>query len=113
VTGHIPLEVGGPRCACGTHGCLEAYAAGPRIAAAYAGAAGLERPVELLEVVARARAGDRAAQVAFTRAGQRLGQVLAGLVNTLNPDCIVLGGGVVVAAQDILLAPLRQQMALH
>jgi glucokinase len=109
--GHVPLDDGGPRCSCGKSGCLEAYTAGPRIAAAYAVAAGLELPVELPEVAARARAGERTAQAAFARAGELLGWALAGLVNTLNPDGIVLGGGVVAAAQDMLLAPLRAQLA--
>jgi glucokinase len=109
--GHIPLDDGGPRCSCGKGGCLEAYTAGPRIAAAYASAAGLERPVELPEVATRARAGDQTAQAAFVQAGERLGWALAGLVNTLNPDGIVVGGGVVTAAQDILLGALRAQLA--
>ncbi len=105
--GHIPVTREGPRCACGNRGCLETYAAGPRIAASYARAAGLEESVDLPEVVARAHMGDRAARAAFRRAGAHLGRAIAGLVNTLNPDAVVVGGGVAEAGA-LLWAPLHQ-----
>jgi len=110
--GHIPLAAAGPRCVCGNRGCLESYATGPRIAAAYARAAGLERPIALPEVVTRALNGDKAAHLAFARAGERIGRALAGLVNTLNPDAIIIGGGV-MAAGDLLLPPLRAALRRH
>jgi glucokinase len=107
--GHMPLTLNGARCSCGKRGCLETYASGPRIATAYARAAGLERPVALPEVMERARVGDRIARRAFLRAGLRLGQALAGLVNALNPDAIVIGGGV-LAAWELLCAAVQQQL---
>lgn len=107
--GHIPVTRQGPLCACGNRGCLETYAAGPHIAAAYARVAGADAGVALPEVVERANAGNRAARRAFWQAGTRLGLALAGLINTLNPDAVVVGGGVAQAG-ELLLAPLRQSL---
>ena len=104
--GHLPVTLRGPLCVCGKRGCLEAYASGPRIAAAYARAAGLTAPLDLPEVTARARAGDPLARAALAHAGRRIGWALAGLVNTLNPDMLIVGGGVAEAG-DLLLTPLR------
>ena len=109
--GHVPLDGNGPLCACGRRGCLEAYAAGPRIAADYAAVVGLDGPLELLEVLSRARTGDADARLAFARAGRRIGTALAGLVNVLNPDAVVLGGGVLTAG-DLLLGPLKETLTV-
>jgi glucokinase len=107
--GHTPLEEDGPLCACGRRACLEVYAAGPRIAAAYARAAGLHQPLDLSEVAQRARSGDQHAREAFLQAGHHLGRGLAGLVNTLNPDALIVGGGV-AAAGPLLLVPLERTL---
>src|SRR6185437_13492051 len=109
--GHIPVTASGPRCGCGNRGCLEAYAGGPRIAAAYARATGTE--VRDLRVVAGAAYnGDERALVAFAWAGRLLGRGIAGLANTLDPDRLVLGGGVAEVG-DILLVPLRESLTSH
>lgn len=104
--GHIQIQRRGPRCACGKVGCLEALASGPRIAAAYARATGLHSPISTQEVASRAAGGDQVAIQAFHTAAVHLGQALSGLVNVLNPDCLVIGGGVAEVG-DLLLAPLR------
>lgn len=109
--GHIPVTDGGPRCGCGNQGCVEVYASGPRIAAAYAGAAGVAVP-DLQQVVTAAAGGDRHALAAFEAAGQVLGRALAGIVNVLDPDCLVVGGGV-AAAGDLLFVPFRRGLAAH
>jgi glucokinase len=102
--GHVPVPqaVGRP-CPCGATGHVEAVAAGPAIAAAYAARVGGD-PVPLPEVVRRARAGDPDAGHVIGYAGAALGTALAGLANTLDPDRIVLGGG---AAVPELLAAVR------
>ena len=110
--GHIPMTRGGSRCACGHRGCLETYAAGPRIAASYARAAGCDEGVDLSQVAARARAGDQAARAAFRRAGAYLGRTIAGLINTLNPDAVVVGGGVAEAG-TVFWEPLRAALDRH
>lgn len=93
--GHTPLpwptgiEIPGPLCWCGKHGCLETYVAGPSLARDCDGpgahdASGLP---------ARAAAGDAAAAAALDRHADRLARGLAVIVNILDPDVIVLGGG--------------------
>jgi len=91
--GHSPLpwatadEHPGPACWCGRRGCLETWLSGPAFAADHG--AGLKAP----EIIARARAGDAAAQAAFARYVDRLGRALAVVVDLIDPDVIVLGGG--------------------
>jgi fructokinase len=93
--GHTPLpwprgqEVPGHLCWCGKHGCLETYVAGPSLAHDCDGpgvhdASGLP---------ARAAAGDQRAADALARHADRLARGLAVVINLLDPDAIVLGGG--------------------
>ena len=89
--GHTPLpwprgdEYPLPRCWCGQHGCLELYLAGPGLARHGAAPAA--------ELCARAAADDPAAQSALDRHADRLARGLAVVTNILDPDVIVLGGG--------------------
>ncbi|MCB1884207.1 MAG: ROK family protein [Geminicoccaceae bacterium] len=95
--GHNPLpwaepnERPGPLCYCGRHGCLETWLSGPGLAADHARAAG--EPLEGTEIVARALNGDPAAEASLARYEGRLARGLAHVVNLLDPDVIVLGGG--------------------
>jgi fructokinase len=99
--GHIPLpsplddERPGPLCSCGVPGHTEAWLSGRSLAADFARRVGL--PVEAAppaqEVIARADAGDAAAEETLRRFEDRLGRSLALIVNVLDPDVIVLGGG--------------------
>jgi fructokinase len=90
--GHTPLpwpepdEYPPPRCWCGQRGCLELYLAGPGLAATAGAPTAAELP-------ARAAAGEAAAQDALARHTDRLARGLAVIVNILDPDVIVLGGG--------------------
>lgn len=95
--GHNPLpaprdgERPGPACYCGRHGCIEAWLSGPALSADHARYRG-----ELLsaEVIAqRAAAGDAACDASLARHEERLARALAGVINLLDPDSIVLGGG--------------------
>jgi glucokinase len=85
-------------------GCLEWHAAGPGIARAARGAFG--HPMDTREVVERARRGDPRATRVLREAGEALGVALANVVDVLNPDMIVIGGGV-AAAGNLLLDPAR------
>jgi fructokinase len=95
--GHNPLpwasseEYPGPRCWCGRAGCMEAWVSGPALVADAARARGHTRTVE--EIVAAAEAGDDEARSALARHADRLARGLAHVVNILDPDVIVLGGG--------------------
>ncbi len=85
--GHTVLHHRGRRCTCGKIGCLEAYAAGPRIEQEYCRLARLptRRRVPLEQVAVLARAGDAAALEAIRRGVQHLGAEAASLANALNP----------------------------
>ncbi len=95
--GHNPLpwptdgERPGPACYCGKHGCLETFVSGPAVAADHQRIAGQALGAE--EIVARAEAGDAASRATLDRLVDRLGRGLAVIVNVLDPDVIVLGGG--------------------
>jgi fructokinase len=92
--GHNPLpwpradEWPGPACYCGKTGCVETFLSGPGLARDYPGG-GLS-PVE---IVARAASGEAAAEAAVLRYEDRMARALATVVNVLDPDVIVLGGG--------------------
>lgn len=99
--GHIPLpspaddERPGPVCSCGVAGHVEAWLSGRSLAADYArrvGASPADAPTAEA-VIARAAAGDGPAEETMRRFEDRLGRSLAVIVNVLDPDVIVLGGG--------------------
>ena len=95
--GHNPLpspkadETPGPKCYCGRYGCIEAWCSGPALAADHAAEAGMQIPPK--EIVMLAAAGDMGAQDSLDRHQDRLARALAGVVNIVDPDVIVLGGG--------------------
>jgi len=93
--GHIPTVEDGPECQCGARGCLEAVV-GQAALVAEARARGIISATAGIDVLrSRADAGDAAAEKVFSRAGHLLGRAVAGLVNTLDPELvIVLGEGV-------------------
>jgi fructokinase len=96
--GHNPLpwprddERPGPPCYCGKHGCIETFLSGPGIARDHHAHTGetLDAPA----IAARAEAGDAGASATLTRYEDRLARALASVMNVLDPDIIVLGGGV-------------------
>jgi fructokinase len=95
---HNPLpwpgdnERPGPPCYCGKHGCIEAFVSGPGLALDYRLTAGADAlPAEIAD---RANAGEAAALAALDRYEGRLARALATVINILDPDVIVLGGGI-------------------
>jgi fructokinase len=95
--GHIPLpwpspeETPGPACWCGLNGCLETWISGSGLQRDHAAVAG--QTLSAPEIVAAARAGEPAAAASLARCIDRLGRALAMAVNLVDPDVIVLGGG--------------------
>ncbi len=93
--GHNPLpwpladELPGTRCYCGKHGCIETWLSGPGIAAHFAAGG-----TPAIEIVNRAAAGDSIAEAYLQRVEDRLARALATIINVIDPDVIVLGGGV-------------------
>ncbi|MGZ8630187.1 MAG: ROK family glucokinase [Actinomycetota bacterium] len=123
--GHIVMQPDGPECGCGNRGCWEQMASGTSITRA--GAAAVTRhPHSLLVgmsggdpasvtgpmVTEAARAGDTASRGILVEAGHWLGLGIAGLVNVLDPDVVVVGGGASEAG-DLLLAPIRDSFERH
>jgi fructokinase len=95
--GHNPLpwpepdEWPGPPCSCGRTGCTETFLSGPGLSADHARAGGGDFPAA--EIAARAAQGDPAAVATMARYTARLARALAAVINLLDPDVIVLGGG--------------------
>jgi glucokinase len=117
--GHVIVEPDGPVCGCGNRGCWEQVASG--LAIARAGARTVADDPESVigrlvggdprrvtgEIVSQAaREGDGVATAIFAEVGRRLGEGVAGLVNVLDPEIVVIGGGASEAG-ELLLAPLR------
>lgn len=90
-------------------GCLESHAAGPGIARAAQRIFG--RAMDTREVVALARRGNREAREVIREAGCDLGRALANVVDVLNPEMIVIGGGA-AAAGNLVLDPAREELRL-
>ena len=102
------LTLDGPRCGCGARGCLEAYVGTAAILRMARQASRMSRGRLTPELVARAaRMGDPAARRVWIEVGRRLGRGLARAGNLLNPDRIVIGGGVANAWR--WFAPSLQQ----
>ena len=119
--GHIKLQMnGGPICGCGDTGCLEAFASGPAIVALAedyikGGKSTKYRelangaPITPYIVCEAAKAGDPVAQRIFTIIGEYIGIGMASVVNLLNPEKIIIGGGVADAG-EYLLNPLSETL---
>ncbi len=95
--GHNPLpwprdhERPGPACYCGKSGCIETFLSGPGIERDHLGRSG--EPVRSHDIVARAALGDAACGATLERYEERLARALAHVINIVDPDVIVLGGG--------------------
>lgn len=106
--GHMPVVPEGLACPCGQRGCWEQYCSGRAVERAYRDAGGVA--ADGGAVTAAARSGDPAAVAALAGVGEWLGTGLAGLVAALDPALVVVGGGV-SAAGDLLLGPARSTLA--
>ncbi|HET6561431.1 MAG TPA: ROK family transcriptional regulator [Marmoricola sp.] len=104
--GHVRVaHAEGRRCRCGNEGCLESIAAGPAIAELLHRAGVPARTGQ--DVVDLVRAGDTAAVKAVREAGREIGEVVAMMVNLINPSVVVIGGRL-SAAGEHLLAGIRE-----
>jgi predicted NBD/HSP70 family sugar kinase len=118
VKGHVGAagEIGHSRstaaeglaCRCGKTGCLEAVAGGW----ALVGQAGNDDIQHVRDLVAAALAGDPTARSLLRESGRRLGELLAVIVNVLNPQAVVVGGDM-AAAFDIVTGGIRESIYTH
>jgi glucokinase len=121
--GHATIELNGRYCKCGNYGCLEAYASGPAIATRAREVLVREESASMLPsmvggqldlvtaqtVYDAAKQGDAVAQEIVRDTARYLGAGIASLLNILNPDTVVVLGGV-TAAGDTLFVPLRAEV---
>jgi fructokinase len=109
--GHNPLpwpggdELPGPTCYCGKHGCIETFLSGPGMAQDHARTTGEELDSQVIAV--RAAEGDLPCRATLTRYSDRLARSLAHVINILDPDVIVLGGGMSNMEELYRSVPLR------
>ncbi len=108
--GHNVLEPDGPACYCGRRGCVETLISGPGFARDYQSLGG-DPALEAHGIVARAQKGDALAEEAVQRLLERFGRALAGVINILDPDVVVLGGG--MSNIERLYTEGREHVARH
>jgi glucokinase len=119
--GHVTVEPNGPRCDCGSHGCLESYASASGLRGLVEQRLrlppGTPFPAQIVDsegnfsvrgLTAQARRGDKVALEAFAIAGYYLGIAIASFLNAFNPELVVIGGGVAGA-----LPYMRKTMAVQ
>ena len=104
--GHLTIDENGPVCRCGNRGCLETYIGARGLLDALASSHG---PLSLRDVIQRAMDGDAGCRRVLEDAGRHLGVAVAGLVNLLNPEVIVLGGQLAKVG-DIIAVPMRASL---
>src|SRR5262249_31086072 len=112
---HMPISAEGPRCSCGAVGCWEAHISNLATLKRYSKRvsrrrAGRRTRLTIDEVIARARSGDDEAIATLQTTARYLGVGLGGIVNTINPDCIFIGGEV-TTAWDLIGGTVRAALA--
>jgi glucokinase len=124
--GHMLIDPLGPLCGCGKRGCLEAMAGRLAIASEAATLAAKQHAPRLFEevqtdllkiksgVLAKViKAGDRSIEELVRRKARLVGIAMANIVNLVDPDLIVLGGGMVEALPEIIVKEATQSMREH
>jgi predicted NBD/HSP70 family sugar kinase len=102
--GHVLVDPQGPICRCGNRGCLETFAAAPALCELLRRSHG---PLTVPELLALAAEGDPGCRRVIHDAGRVVGRAVADLCNFINPDLVVVGGDL-SAAGDLLLDPMRE-----
>lgn len=108
--GHNVLEPDGPPCYCGKRGCVEAFLSGPGLARDFQNTGG-DPTLDARAIAELAAAGNRLAEASMQRYLDRFGRALSVVINILDPDAIVLGGGMSNIAQ--LYTDGRERVARH
>ena len=99
--GHISIKIDGVRCSCGNRGCLEEYASEKFIKR--------KTNFSSQELQKRAKKGEKNAQKIYKELGKNLGIGLANIVNLLEPEIIIIGGGIAEAG-ELIFNPARKEM---
>lgn len=106
--GHIVVNPDGLKCKCGIQGCLETEASATAIIRNYRDLQKTDEDISAEEVYQRAHRGDERARQSFERAGYFLGIGLGIIINFLNPEKIILGGGVMTAGEFLLRPTIEE-----
>jgi len=106
--GHLPVVPDGELCACGQRGCTETYASGAAISRRYSAVSGISG-IPARDVISRASAGDDLAQRIFSDAITALGRALVNYVLIMDPEMIIIGGGLADSGAA-LLDPLTRKV---
>ncbi|MDQ3254526.1 MAG: ROK family transcriptional regulator, partial [Acidobacteriota bacterium] len=113
--GHIPIDLNGPECRCGRRGCWDLYASDNATIARYKNMlnATVKRGVTMRRIVELEESGDPAATEAIRETARYLGAGIAGLVNGLDPEVIVIGGEITKAwgvVEPIITQEVRRSL---
>jgi glucokinase len=106
--GHVTVNPEGEKCLCGNMGCLETEVSAQKIVICYNQFSKSKEILAIEEIAYRAVNGDEVARQSFERAGYYLGIGLAVVINLLNPEKILLGGGVMESGEFLLPAALEE-----
>ena len=106
--GHLPVFPEGEWCACGQRGCTETYASAAALSRRYSAASGIS-DVPAKDVISRAAAGDRLADEIFQDAITALGRALVNYILLMDPELILIGGGM-AASRAAVLRPLTREV---
>lgn len=107
--GHMTIDLHGEICECGNRGCLQTFVTGPAIARKVAGNSA-ENPLTAEKIFEQAIAGNEEFEAILKEAGRAMGVGLTNLIHIVNPEKIILGGGVSKAERFILPA-IRETIA--
>ena len=107
--GHITIEAEGTRCNCGNYGCAEAYASATAVVNRYLLASKNETEITAEKIYSKAIKGNKTAIKVLTDSGRYLGILIVNIMHTLNPDIIVIGGGM-AAAKNIFYPSLVEEI---
>ncbi|HJQ32457.1 MAG TPA: ROK family transcriptional regulator [Pyrinomonadaceae bacterium] len=116
--GHVPLNIDGPRCSCGSRGCWEAYISNIATLSRYYGRNLVEAPLasteaatfDINDLIARARVGDQKALDALQATGQYLGLGLASIINSIDPARVYISGEI-TSAWELIESQVREALA--
>lgn len=117
--GHLSLDPQGLQCNCGSRGCAETIVSGPGLLTlmeTYLAQnnvptqLSLDNPLSTQAIISAAQVGDQLALDALKEVGRHFGMVMAACVSTLNPGRIIVGGGLGLAAYDVILPAAQAEL---
>jgi len=106
--GHVTVNPTGEKCSCGNRGCLETEVSSQKIVSCYKQYRESKEELAAEEIARRAASGDEAALQTYSQVGSYLGIGLSIIINLLNPEKILLGGGVMESGEWLLPAALEE-----